>query len=71
MILINQNEKALVDSISGDIVRPSCFNSLSPYYSYLVGRGHAEAGQRMLQEVFKGEKYITKMIENAQKKGIL
>lgn len=70
MILINNKEKALVDSITGDIFKPTCFDTLAPYYSYLVTKGHQDAGQRMLQEVVKGEKFISKMISSAQKHNI-
>lgn len=70
MILINNKEKALVDSVTGDIFKPTCFDTLAPYYSYLVTKGHYEAAQRMLHEVIKGEKFISKMIDNAQKHNI-
>ena len=68
MILINIKEKALVDSETGDIVRPTCWDSLIPYYSYLVNRSHPGPAQSMLEKVFAGEKVITKMIENHQKR---
>lgn len=70
MIIINNKEKALVDSLTGNIVRPTCFDTLAQYYSYLVSKGHYEPAQRMLQEVVKGENFISKMIDNAQKHNI-
>lgn len=70
MILINEKEQALVDSTTGNIMRPECFQTLVAYHSYVVSKGHNESAQRMLQEVFNGTKYISKMIENAQKHGI-
>jgi len=69
MIHINQKEKALVDSETGMIVRPSCFDTLIQYHSYLIGRGHPVPAQSLLKQVFNGEKVITKMIENSQKHG--
>lgn len=70
MILINNKEKALVDSLTGDVFRPSCFDTLAMYYSYLEGKGHYYPAQRILHEVIKGEKFISKMIDNAQKHNI-
>lgn len=68
MILINLKEKALVNSETGDVIRPTCWDSLVPYHAYLVGRGHPGPAQSMLEKVFAGEKVITKMIELAQKR---
>lgn len=68
MILINLKEKALVNSETGDIVRPTCWDSLIPYHSYLMSKGHPGPAQSMLEKVFTGEKVITKMIELSQKR---
>lgn len=70
MIHLNNKEKALVHSETGEIVRPRCYDDLSAYHSYLVGRKHYQAAQSMLQEVFKGEKVISKMIAASQKRGL-
>ena len=71
MILINLKERALVDSVTGDIMRPSCWDSLIPYHSYLVCKNHPGPAQALLQRVFDGEKAITKMIENTQRHNLL
>lgn len=68
MIRINLKEKALVNSETGDIVRPTCWDTLIPYHSYLVGRGHPGPAQSILEKVFDGEKVISKMTENYQKR---
>jgi len=67
MIHINLKEKALVSSETGKLVRPECFDSLVIYHAYLVGRNHAAFAQKMLQEVFAGSQYISKMVLLAQK----
>lgn len=67
MIHINTKEKVLVDSETGEIIRPSCYDYLVQYHAYLRSRNHHSAAQAVLAEVFKGEKVITKMIENSQK----
>ncbi len=67
MIHINLKEKCLVNSENGDIVRPTCWDHLAPYHSMLCGRGHKAAAQSLLEDVFRGEKVITKMIEKHQK----
>jgi len=65
VILINQKERALINSESGDVVRPSCYLDLLGYHSYLLGRGLQEQAQQILLSVFEGELVITKMIEKA------
>ena len=67
MILLNLKEKALINSETGELVRPLCWDSLAPYYSYLLDRGHPGPAQSMLLQVFGGEKIISKMIECSQK----
>lgn len=63
MIFVNLKEKCLVDSLTGNIYRPECWETLSAYYAYLVEKGHSDYAQHILQKVIKGEKYISKMIE--------
>ncbi len=67
-ILVNQKERALIDSETGIIVRPACFDTLVPYHSYLVGRGHSTMANEVLKRVFDGEKFISKLIDNYQKR---
>lgn len=66
-IHINMKEKALIRK--GEVVRPTCWDTLIPYVNYLEGRGHGQMAQQVLERVFKGERVITKMIENAQRHG--
>lgn len=64
---LNTAEKILVNGDTGEVIRPSCYDDLSSYHFYLVGRGHHAAAQSLLRDVFKGEKVISKMIFNASK----
>lgn len=66
-IKINFEEKALINIKSGKIVRPSCFDTLTAYHSYLLSRRQYVEADEILRKVFKGEKVISKMIERAQK----
>lgn len=70
MIKINLKEKALINCDTAEVLRPHCWDSLIPYHSYLVGRRRFLAAASLLEEVFKGEKVISKMIENSQKHSI-
>jgi len=67
MIKINFKEKALIDCETAEIVRPDCFDTLVAYHSYLVGKKRFAAAEKLLEDVFKGVKVISKMIDNAQK----
>lgn len=66
-IKINMKERALVNCKTAELCYPSCFDTLAVYHSYLIGRGRVEEADELLKKVFKGEKVISKMIENAQK----
>jgi len=66
MIHLNVKEKCLVCSITGEILRPECINDLIAYHAYLKKDDELVA-QSILQDVFNGEKVITKMIEHHHK----
>lgn len=65
---LNDEEKAIVYGKTGEVVRPSCYTDLRMYHSYLVGRGHTKFANSVLRDVFNGEKTISKMIANSQKR---
>jgi hypothetical protein len=65
-IKINHKEKALVNCKTGEILHPSCFDDLSLLHNYMVQDGNASGADELLERVFKGEKVITNMIEEAQ-----
>ena len=67
MIHINAKERALVNSETGEVIRPSCYDTLVQYISYLEGRSHPRMAQDVLNRVFEGERVISKMVENSQK----
>lgn len=70
MIHVNIKERALVNSETGEIVRPTCWDDLIAYHLYLISRKHGQAAQSILQEVFRGERVISKMITASQKRGL-
>lgn len=67
MIKIDIENKTLVNTVTGETLRPECFDYLSTYYAYLTDRKHYQVAEKLLEDVFKGEKVISKMIANAQK----
>jgi hypothetical protein len=67
MIHINHEEKALVNSKDGKLYRPHCWLDLVTYISYVQSRNHPVYAQHILERVFNGDKFITKMIGRAQK----
>ncbi len=58
------NRVLIFDSQTGAIQRPECWQDLSAYYSYLVGRGQIHESQKLLAECMAGKKPITKMLEH-------
>ena len=64
---LNDDTKTIIKDSTGESFIVSCYDDLKPYYSYIVGKtGHAE-GQKMLKNVFKGEKVMKDLIERTQK----
>ena len=70
-IKINETEKALINGKTGELFRPSCFDILVPYHSYLKGRGQHDKADELLREVFRGEKVISNMIDQTQKHNVV
>jgi hypothetical protein len=66
MIHLNVKEKCLVSSETGEILRPECIDDLIAYHAYLKKDDELVA-QSMLQDVFNGEKVISKMVEHFHK----
>jgi len=52
---------------SGEQYHINCYDDLKPYYAYLVGKHGHEAGQKMLKNVFNGEKVMSELIERTQR----
>lgn len=66
-IHLNRKEKCLVNGDNGDIIRPSCWDDLSQYHSYLISKGLTSAAEGLLNDVVYGKKVISEMIGNSQK----
>lgn len=67
MIHLNFDEKALVDSETGRIVKVDCFSTLAIMYSYLKQKGHCKAAKALLKDAFNGKKVISEMEEEYQR----
>ena len=64
--VLNDETKSIVKEVTGESFVVSCYDDLRQYYAYIVGKsGHIE-GQKMLKNVFKGEKVIQDLIKHAQ-----
>ena len=65
-IKINHEEKALINTKTAQVLRPSCFDTLVLYHSYLLSKHDQKHADEILKKVFKGEKVISDMIHQAQ-----
>lgn len=70
-IKINLEEKALVNTKTAQILRPSCFDTLVIYHAYLISTQEHQQADDLLKKVFKGEKVISDMINQAQKRHLI
>lgn len=67
MIKINQKEKALVNSETGEIFKPTCFDTMSVLHSYYESTRRYVEARTLLEDVFAGEKVISNMAKEVQK----
>lgn len=52
----------IFDAETGRIQHPACWQDISAYYHYLLGRGRVDEAQRLLAESMAGSKPITRMV---------
>lgn len=53
----------ILDSETGAIQHPICWQDLVAFYNYLTGLGRLDEAQKLLAESMAGKKPITKMFE--------
>lgn len=54
---------AIFDVQTGKVQHPSCWQDISAYYHYLLGRGRMDEAQNLLAESMSGGKPMTRMVE--------
>ena len=59
--------KSVVRVSNGEQYHISCYDDLAPYYAYLSGKFGHDAAQKMLKNVFNGEKVMSELIERTQR----
>ncbi len=52
----------IYDAETGRIQHPVCWQDISAYYHYLLGRGRVDEAQRLLAESMAGNKPITRLV---------
>jgi hypothetical protein len=64
---INHQEKAIVCGETGELLRPTCWNDLVLYHSYILGtEKNKKAANQLLRDVFRGEMVMTNMAKRVQ-----
>jgi hypothetical protein len=54
----------IFDAETGHVQYPHCWQDISAYYHYLIGRGRLDEAQGLLAEAMSGSKPMTRMLEN-------
>jgi hypothetical protein len=54
----------IIDTVSGNIQSPKCWQDLEAYHHYLVNKGMLEEAQKLLADSMAGKKPITRMLES-------
>lgn len=57
----------IFDAQTGKVQHPACWQDISAYYHYLLGRGRGDEAQNLLAESMAGSKPITRMVEELSK----
>jgi hypothetical protein len=60
----NDNEVVILDSETGAIQHPRCWQDISAYYAYLMNSGKTAAAQTLLAESMSGSKPITRLVQS-------
>ncbi len=53
----------ICDAYTGRVQYPACWQDISAYYHYLLGRGRIDAAQSLLAEAMSGAKPMTRMVQ--------
>ena len=53
----------IFDAETGRVQYPHCWQDISAYYHYLIGRGRLDEAQGLLAESMSGSKPMTRMLE--------
>jgi len=56
----------IFDAHTGSLQYPKCWQDISAYYHYLLGRGRNDEAQGLLAEAMSGSKPMTSMVERAR-----
>jgi hypothetical protein len=66
LLMDNEDNRVMIfDAVTGRIQHPACWQDISAYYYYLVGRNRLVEAQCLLAESMSGSKPITSMINRA------
>lgn len=65
--ILDDATQSVVKESNGEQYHINCYGDLKPYYAYVVGKHGHDAGQKMLKNVFNGEKVISQLIERTQR----
>lgn len=58
---------AILDTETGSVQYPACWQDISAYYHYLVDLGRLDEAQNLLAESMAGHKPITSMVTSMSK----
>ncbi len=53
----------IIDTNTGKIQQPQCWQDLSAYHHYLLNKGLIEVSQKLLEDSMAGKKPISKMLQ--------
>ena len=68
IVLDNAHGQVMIlDTHTGNYQYPACWQDISAYYNYLVGRNRLEEAQNLLAESLSGHKPMTSMVERSQR----
>lgn len=59
------NRVMIFDTLTGRVQHPACWQDISAYYHYLLGRNRLDEAQNLLADSMSGSKPMSRMVESA------
>lgn len=67
LLMDNEQGRVMIfDALTGIVQYPACWQDISAYYHYLVGRNRLDEAQALLAESMSGGKPMTRMVLKSQ-----
>lgn len=65
--ILDDDTQSVQKESTGEMYHVSCYSDLKLYLAYVIQKHKYDAGQKMLKNVFNGEKVMNMLVEQTQR----